>query len=265
MVVRTLLPQDNCLLGALSPEVHDRWGRHLDLVALSLYDVVYHADQPMRYVYFPADAIISVQYVLSCGASSAPMVVGNEALLGFNLCRAEESTPSRSLVQSAGYAYRLPRRLVREEFNRHGEFLSLMLRYTQVLITQIAQAAACNRHHSIDQQLCRWLLHSLDRLPHNRLTMTHEFISNMLGVRREGVTQAATKLRDVGVISYTRGLITVLDRPRLERLSCECYRAVRKETERLLPYLPQCQTINNSASVPTMTMEGSYEPASRSA
>ncbi len=256
------LPEQNHLLAALSPEVQRRWDPHLKLVALSLCDVVYAADQRMRYVYFPADAIISVQYVLRCGGSGAPMLVGNEGLLGFNVCLSEDSTPSRSLVQSAGYAYRLPGRLVREEFSRHEEFLELMLRYTQVLITQIAQTAACNRHHSIDQQFCRWLLMSLDRLPHNRLTMTQEFISNMLGVRREGVTQSATKLRDLGVIDYARGSIIVLDRPRLEALTCECYDVVKKETMRLLGYLPQRQTLK-ADSVPMAPPECAQAPVPR--
>jgi hypothetical protein len=165
-----------------------------------------------------------------------------------------ESSPSRSLVQSAGYAYRLPRQRVKEEFGRHGQLLVLMLRYTQALITQIAQTAVCNRHHSIDQQLCRWLLLSMDRLSDGRLTMTQEFISNMLGVRREGVTQSASKLQQLGVISYKRGLITVLDRARLEALSCECYEVVRKETDLLLAYLPQRQVIRNSDIIPTVTL-----------
>jgi len=164
--------------------------------------------------------------------------VGNEGLIGVALFMGGESTPSRALVQSAGQAYRLPGQQILEEFNRHGEMLTLMLRYTQALITQMAQTAVCNRHHSIDQQLCRWLLLSLDRLPSNHLTMTQELIANMLGVRREGVTEAAGKLQKLGVIKYSRGRITVLDRPQLEQLSCECYSVVKKETDRLLPYVP---------------------------
>ncbi|MGK2941248.1 MAG: Crp/Fnr family transcriptional regulator, partial [Immundisolibacter sp.] len=164
-------------------------------------------------------------------------VVGNEGLVGVSLFMGGESTPSRAIVQSAGQAYRLPRRLLQEEFNRHGDLLQLLLRYTQALITQMAQTAVCNRHHTIDQQLCRWLLLSLDRLPDNLLTMTQDLIANMLGVRREGVTEAAGKLQHLGVIRYQRGHITVLDRPRLEQLSCECYEVVRRETERLLPYV----------------------------
>ena len=189
----------------------------------------------MRHVYFPTDSIVSLQYLMENGTSTAISVVGNEGLLGITLFLGGESTPSRSVVQSAGFAYRLPRVRVKEEFNRHGQLLLLMLRYTQALITQVSQTAVCNRHHSIDQQLCRWLLLSMDRLNHNHLTMTQEFIGNMLGVRREGVTQAALKLQQLGVISYSRGLIKVLDRPALEAHACECYAVVKKEFDRLLP------------------------------
>ena len=247
-------PQQNHLLAALSPEVQGRLFPYLELVPLPLRAVMYESGRPMRHVYFPTDSIVSLQYVMENGASTAILVVGNEGLLGITLFMGGESTPSRSLVQSAGYAYRLPRRRVKEEFSRHGQLLVLMLRYTQALITQIAQTAVCNRHHSIDQQLCRWLLLSMDRLQGNHLTMTQEFISNMLGVRREGVTQAASKLQQLGVISYSRGLITVLDRPKLEALSCECYEVVRKETDLLLDYLPQRQVIRNSDSIPTVTL-----------
>ncbi|WP_162978708.1 Crp/Fnr family transcriptional regulator, partial [Pseudomonas aeruginosa] len=161
-----------------------------------------------------------------------------EGLIGVAVFMGGESTPSRAIVQSAGHAYRLPGQKLKDEFNRHGEMLQLMLRYTQALITQMAQTAVCNRHHSIDQQLCRWLLLSLDRLPSNQLSMTQELIANMLGVRREGVTEAAGKLQKLGVIKYSRGHITVLDRPQLEALCCECYAVVKRETDRLLPYLP---------------------------
>ncbi len=208
----------------------------------------------MKHVYFPTDSIVSLQYVMENGASTAILVVGNEGLLGITLFMGGEGTPSRSLVQSAGYAYRLPRLRVKEEFNRHGQLLVLMLRYTQALIAQVAQTAVCNRHHSIDQQLCRWLLLSMDRLSHNHLTMTQEFIGNMLGVRREGVTGAALKLQQLGVISYSRGLIKVLDRPKLQRLSCECYLAVRNQTELLLDYLPRRQTKKPSHTIPTVTL-----------
>jgi CRP-like cAMP-binding protein len=247
-------PQQNHLLAALSPEVQGRLFPYLELVPLPLRSVMYESGRPMRHVYFPTDSIISLQYVMENGASTAILVVGNEGLMGITLFMGGESTPSRSLVQSAGYAYRLPRKRVKEEFNRHGQLLVLMLRYTQALITQIAQTAVCNRHHSIDQQLCRWLLLSMDRLAGSRLTMTQEFIGNMLGVRREGVTQAASRLQQLGVISYTRGLITVLDRMRLEALSCECYEVVRKETEQLLAYLPQRQVSRNTDSIPVVTL-----------
>jgi CRP-like cAMP-binding protein len=241
-------------LAALSPEVQDRLFPYLELVALPLRALMYESGRPMRHVYFPTDAIVSLQYVMENGASTAILVVGNEGLLGITLFMGGESSPSRSVVQSAGHAYRLPRSRVKEEFKRHGELLLLMLRYTQALITQVAQTAVCNRHHAIDQQLCRWLLLSLDRLSNNHLTMTQEFIANMLGVRREGVTQAALKLQQLGVISYSRGLIKVLDRPQLEALSCECYAVVKKETDVLLHYLPQRQVIKDATTIPTVAL-----------
>ncbi|MEX1993151.1 MAG: Crp/Fnr family transcriptional regulator [Steroidobacteraceae bacterium] len=247
-------PQQNHLLAALSPEVQCRLFPHLELVPLPLRALLYESRRPMRHVYFPTDSIISLQYLMQSGASTAILVVGNEGLLGITLFMGGESALSRSLVQSAGYAYRLPRSRVKEEFNRHGQLLVLMLRYTQALITQVAQTAVCNRHHSIDQQLCRWLLLSMDRLSHNHLTMTQEFISNMLGVRREGVTNAASKLQQSGVISYSRGLIKVLDRKKLEALSCECYGVVKKETELLLQYVPQRQVITNTDAIPVATL-----------
>jgi CRP-like cAMP-binding protein len=177
-------------------------------------------------------------YVMESGASAEISVVGNEGLLGIALFMGGESTPSRAIVQSAGHAYRMLGHRIKDEFARHGEVLMLLLRYTQSLITQMAQTAVCNRHHSIDQQLCRWLLLSMDRVPTNRLTMTQELIANMLGVRREGVTEAAGKLQKLGAIAYQRGHINVLDRPKLEALCCECYAVVKKETDRLLPYVP---------------------------
>ena len=248
-------PQQNHLLAALSPEVQTRLFPHLELVQLPLRALLYESRRPMRHVYFPTDSIVSLQYVMQNGASTAISVVGNEGLLGITLFLGGESTHSRSMVQSAGYAYRLPRVRVKEEFNRHGQLLILMLRYTQALITQVSQTAVCNRHHSIDQQLCRWLLLSMDRLSHGHLTMTQEFIANMLGVRREGVTHAASKLQQLGVISYSRGLIKVLDRPKLEALSCECYSVVKKETELLLNYLPQRPVIKNTDAIPTVTLK----------
>lgn len=243
-------PQHNHLLAALAPELQSRLFPHLELVPLPLRAVLYEARRPMRHVYFPTDSIVSLQYLMENGASTAISVVGNEGLLGITLFLGGASAPSRSLVQSAGFAYRLPRSQVKDEFNRHGQLLMLMLRYTQALITQVSQTAVCNRHHSILQQLCRWLLLSLDRLSGNHLTMTQEFISNMLGVRREGVTEAALKLQKLGVISYSRGLIKVLDRPQLETLSCECYSLVKNETDMLLNYLPQRQLIKNPEIIP---------------
>lgn len=230
-------PQQNHLLAALPADVKQRLFAHLELVPLPLGDVLYESGDALHHVYFPTDAIVSLLYVMESGASAEISVVGNEGLIGVSVFMGGESTPSRAVVQSAGYAYRLAGQRLKDEFNRHGELLQLMLRYTQALITQMAQTAVCNRHHSIDQQLCRWLLLALDRLPGNQLNMTQELIANMLGVRREGVTDAAGKLQRVGVIEYSRGHITVLDRPRLERLSCECYAVVKKETDRLLPYL----------------------------
>lgn len=231
------LPQQNHLLAALPDDVRHRLFAYLEPVHLALGQVLYEPGEALRHVYFPTDAIISLINVMQNGASAQICVVGNEGLVGVSLFMGGESTPSRAVVQSAGHAYRLPGQRLRDEFNRHGEMLVLMLRYTQALITQMAQTAVCNRHHSIDQQLCRWLLMSLDRLPGNQLIMTQELIANMLGVRREGVTEAAGKLQRQGIIRYRRGHISVLDRPRLEALSCECYAVVRKETDRLLSYV----------------------------
>lgn len=231
-------PLQNHLLAALPGTVQERLFPHLELQHLPLGKVLYESGDAMRHVFFPTDAIISLLYVMENGASAEISVVGNEGLIGVAVFMGGESTPSRAIVQSAGSVYRLSGQRIKDEFNRHGEMLQLMLRYTQALITQMAQTAVCNRHHSIDQQLCRWLLLSLDRLPSNQLTMTQELIANMLGVRREGVTEAAGKLQKQGVIEYSRGRITVLDRARLEELSCECYAVVKKETDRLLPYVP---------------------------
>jgi CRP-like cAMP-binding protein len=235
-------PQQNHLLAALPRDVQTRLFSHLELVPMPLGKVLYESGDALCHVYFPTDSIVSLLYVMESGSSAEISVVGNEGLVGVALFMGGESTPSRALVQSAGQAYRLPGQQLMDEFNRHGEMLMLMLRYTQALITQMAQTAVCNRHHSIDQQLCRWLLLSLDRLPDNHLTMTQELIANMLGVRREGVTEAAGKLQKLGVIEYSRGRITVLDRPQLEQLSCECYSVVKKETDRLLHYVPAHQS-----------------------
>jgi CRP-like cAMP-binding protein len=230
------LPQQNHLLAALSTEVQDRIFPRLELVPMPLGKVLYESGDTLRYVYFPTNSIVSLLYVMESGASAEISVVGNDGIIGIALFMGGESTPSRGVVQSAGYAYRLLGQQLKDEFNRHGELLVLTLRYTQSLITQMAQTAVCNRHHSIDQQLCRWLLLSMDRLLDNELKMTQELIANMLGVRREGVTEAARKLQKLGVIEYHRGSIKVLDRPKLEQLSCECYAVVKKETDRLLPY-----------------------------
>ena len=204
---------------------------------MPLGKVLYESGQLLRHVYFPTDSIVSLLYVMEDGSSAEISVIGNEGVLGVALFMGGETTPSRSIVQSAGFAYRLTGRRLKEEFNRHGEMLHLLLRYTQALLTQMAQTAVCNRHHQVEQQLCRWLLLSLDRLSSNRLTMTQELIANMLGVRREGVTEAAGKLQKLGLIEYSRGQITVLDRPKLEELCCECYAVVKTETDRLLPHL----------------------------
>lgn len=231
--------QTNLLLEALPIEVRDRLFPHMELVPLALGDVLYESGDTMRHVYFPTDAIVSLLYVMENGASGEIAIVGREGVVGIALFMGGESTPSRALVQGAGNAWRLPGQLLKDEFHRHTELQYLLLRYTQALITQMAQTAVCNRHHSIDQQLCRWLLLSLDRLSDNRVMMTQELIANMLGVRREGVTEAAGKLQKAGLIEYIRGQITVVDRPGLEARSCECYAVVKAETDRLLTYAPK--------------------------
>jgi CRP-like cAMP-binding protein len=228
-------PQErNQILRALPPAERERLYPHLRLVSMPLGAVIYESGARLRHIYFPIDSIVSLLYVLKNGASSSMAVVGNEGAIGVSLFMGGETTPSRAVVQSPGFAYRLSGARLKQEFNRHGQLLSVLLRYTQSLITQMAQTAVCNRHHAVDQQLCRWLLLSLDRLKSHELKMTQELIANMLGVRREGVTEAAGKLQKLGVIRYSRGKITVLDRPRLEKLSCECYAVVRKETDRLM-------------------------------
>jgi CRP-like cAMP-binding protein len=207
----------------------------MDTVQLPLGEVIYESGGELRHVYFPTTAIVSLLYLMEDGASAEIAVVGNDGIVGVALFMGGESMPNRAVVQSAGHAYRLPGPLLKEEFRRGGSLQRLLLRYTQALLTQMAQTAVCNRHHSVDQQLCRWLLLSLDRLPTSELSMTQELIANMLGVRREGVTEAAGKLQKAGLIQYSRGHITVLDRPALERQACECYQVVKKETDRLLP------------------------------
>jgi len=197
--------------------------------------VIYESGGPLNYLYFPATSIVSLLYVMESGASAEIAITGNEGLVGISLFMGGESTPSRAVVQSAGEGYRLRAGVLKKEFALGGRLQYLALRYTQALITQMAQTAVCNRHHALEQQLCRWLLLSLDRLPGNELRMTQELIANMLGVRREGVTEAAGKLQAEGLIRYSRGQITVLDRPGLERRVCECYAVVKKEYDRLLP------------------------------
>jgi len=229
-------PERNHLLAALPAAEHERIFPHLQFVAMPLGTVLYESGDALRHVYFPTDAIVSLLYVMQDGASAEISVVGNEGLVGVSLFMGGETTPSRAIVQSAGGAYRLLGQRLKEEFARHGSLQILLLRYTLALLTQMAQTAVCNRHHSVDQQLCRWLLLSLDRLEGNQLAMTQELIANMLGVRREGVTDAAGNLQRLGVIRYSRGRITVLDRPGLERLCCECYAAVKRQTDRLLPH-----------------------------
>src|SRR5512135_3352976 len=227
-------PHQNHLLDALPAGDYTRLEPHLELVPLALGQVLYEPGVRMRYVYFPTTSIISLLYVMADGASAEIAIVGNEGMLGISLFMGGETTPSRAVVQSAGHAFRLKADLLKSEFGRFGPTMHLLLRYTQALITQMAQTAVCNRHHSVDQQLCRWLLLSLDRLPTNELTMTQELIANMLGVRREGVTEAAGKLQSSGLIQYSRGRITVMDRPGLEARVCECYAVVKRETDRLL-------------------------------
>ena len=227
-------PTKNHLLEALPTAEWQRWLPQLEAVEMPLGHVLYESGTTLSHVYFPTTAIVSLLYVMENGASAEIAVVGNEGIVGISLFMGGESTTSRAVVQSAGHGFRLKAQLIKEEFNR-APVLHLLLRYTQALITQMAQTAVCNRHHSLDQQLCRWLLLSLDRLQGNELVMTQELIANMLGVRREGVTEGALKLQRAGLISYARGRISVLDRPGLERRSCECYGVVKKEYDRLLP------------------------------
>lgn len=230
-------PRQNQLLAALPAADFERLQSHLKLIPLVLGAALYEPGVEMRHLYFPTNSIVSLLYVMADGASAEIAVVGNEGVVGVSLFMGGETTPSRAVVQSAGHAYRLPGQVIKEEFTRGGVMQHLLLRYTQSLLTQMAQTAVCNRHHSLDQQLCRWLLLSLDRLPANELVMTQELIANMLGVRREGVTEAAGHLQGAGLIRYSRGRITVLDRPGLEARTCECYAVVKRECDRLLPAL----------------------------
>ena len=225
----------NRILAALPHDEWQRWSPQLEWISMPLGLVVYESDRTMDYVYFPTTAIASLLYVMKSGAAAEIAVVGNEGVIGISLSLGGESTPSRAVVQSAGQGFRLLAQGVKDEFNRAGPAMHLLLRYTQALITQMAQTAVCNRHHSLDQQLCRWLLTNLDRRAGNELVVTQELIANMLGVRREGVTQSAVKLQTAGLIRYARGHISVLNRTGLEARSCECYAIVKKEYDRLLP------------------------------
>ncbi len=230
-------PRQNQLLACLPEAEWERWVPHLELIDLPLGKVLHESGAPATHVYFPTNAIVSLLYMLENGSSAEIAVVGNEGVVGISIFMGGGSTPSRAVVQSAGMGYRLRADAVKAEFEHSSPVMHLMLRYTQALITQMSQTAVCNRHHSLDQQLCRWLLLSLDRLNGTELVMTQELISNMLGVRREGVTEAALKLQAAGLIRYARGHISVLNRPGLERRTCECYRVVKKEYDRLLPDL----------------------------
>lgn len=232
-------PMQNRLLGALPAAAFERLSPRLELVEMSLGEALYESGGRQRYVYFPTTSIVSLLYVMEDGASAEIAVVGKEGILGVSLFMGGETTPSRAVVQSAGFGYRLKAQLLKEEFHRAGALMHLLLRYTQALITQMAQTAVCNRHHSVEQQLCRWLLLSLDRLPGLELVMTQELIANMLGVRREGVTEAAGRLQRAGLIKYSRGRIAVLDRGSLETEVCECYAVVKKEYDRLLSDIPR--------------------------
>ncbi|MGA9026559.1 MAG: Crp/Fnr family transcriptional regulator [Steroidobacteraceae bacterium] len=227
--------KQNHLLAALPDQQWLRWQTHLEPVELLLGQVLYESGSTLSHVYFPTSSIVSLLYVLENGASAEIAVAGNEGVVGVSLFMGGGSTPSRAVVQSAGQAVRLKARVMKADFEKAGPVMHLLLRYTQALITQMAQTAVCNRHHSLSQQLCRWLLLSLDRLQGNELVMTQELIANMLGVRREGVTEGALQLQKLGLIRYSRGRIMVMDRPGLEKRSCECYAVVKKEYDRLLP------------------------------
>jgi len=225
--------EDNRLLALLPATDRARLDAELEEISMAVGDVVYESGSLQDYVYFPTTAIVSLAYVMADGATAEIAVVGNEGVVGIALFMGGETTPSRAIVQSAGWAFRLSGRSLKREFTRAGPMQHLLLRYTQALLTQMAQTAVCNRHHSIDQQLCRWLLLRLDRLPSNELAVTQELIANTLGVRREGVTEAAGELQRAGLMRYSRGRITVLDRAGLEARACECYQVVRTESDRL--------------------------------
>ena len=232
-------PQQNHLLAALSAAEFDPLVAHLQLVPMQLGEILYDPGEQLQYAYFPTTSIVSLHYVIESGASAEIAGVGNEGVVGISLFMGGDTTPSSAVVQTAGHAYRLPRQVLKSEFERGGPLQRLLLRYTQALITQMAQTAVCNRHHSIEQQLCRWLLVTLDRVPSGQLVMTQELVASMLGVRREGITEAAGRLQQAGVIRYRRGHIAVLDRTGLEQRSCECYGVVKAEIDRLLTDFPR--------------------------
>jgi CRP-like cAMP-binding protein len=227
-------PNQNHLLAALPATEFERLAAHLELVPMPLGEVLYEPGGRLQHAYFPTTAIVSLHYVMENGASAETAGVGNEGMVGIALFMGGDTTPSSAVVQTAGHGYRLAGRLLKQEFDRAGPMLHLMLRYTQALLTQMAQTAACNRHHSVEQQLCRWLLLTLDRIPSGQLVMTQELVASMLGVRREGITEAAGRLQQAGLIRYRRGHIAVLERSELEKRACECYAVVRKELRRLL-------------------------------
>ncbi|MFZ6870953.1 Crp/Fnr family transcriptional regulator [Undibacterium sp. Di27W] len=253
-------PNQNHLLAALLDTEFDRLAPYLEPVPMLLGDVLYESGGKLQYVYFPVTAIVSLHYLLENGGSSEIAGVGNEGLVGISLFMGGDTTPSRAIVQTGGYGYRLKAHILLEEFNRAGPVLRLLLRYTQALITQMSQTAVCNRHHSVEQQLCRWLLLTMDRMAGNDLTITQELIANMLGVRREGVTEAAGKLQNYGFISYRRGHITVINRAGLEERVCECYDVVKKEFARLLSDVLQRQGKVNPELPATIVRKTGFVP-----
>jgi len=240
-------PNQNHLLAALPAADFERLVAHLELVPLPLGEILYEPGARMRHVYFPTTSIVSLHYVMESGASAETAGVGNEGIVGVSLFMGGDSTPSSAVVQTAGHAYRLESRLLKDEFGRGGPLQSLLLRYTQALITQMTQTAACNRHHSIEQQLCRWLLLTLDRVSSRELTMTQELVASMLGVRRGGITEAAGNLQRAGVIKLRRGHISVVNRSGLEIRACECYAVVKKELSRLLCDVQYRQSISTES------------------
>ncbi|WNV03936.1 Crp/Fnr family transcriptional regulator [Candidatus Methylospira mobilis] len=250
MTISLHIPRQNRVLAALPVVEYERLHPHLELVPMPLGDVLYECGDSLRHAYFPTNGIVSQLYVMENGASAEIAVIGNDGVIGVTLVMGGGTMPNRAVVQSAGYAYRLREHILQQEFNRSGVLRRLLLNYTQSLFTQTAQTAACNRHHSVDQQLCRWLLLSLDLLPGNELLMTQELIANMLGVRREGVTEAAGKLQRARLIHYSRGHITVLNRPGLEARVCECYQVVKSEFDRLLPRGLSTHTVDSGRLPP---------------